>query len=151
MKKLITIAAVMMAAMFAKADTYLYWTVNMDDVTNYGATFARINGIDSNGQYYGIGDYVYIAEGGAGDTSLGSASYSNYLVTLFDASFSELAIGTAVNYSSVLSAFAYTGGAMAERPASPYSFSGFVVPEPTSGLLLLLGMGALALKRRRLR
>ena len=143
MKKLITIAAVVMAAMFAKADTYLYWTVDVGEFTD--AKYAEIGGYEG-GTYTSVGDWI--AVGGAGDTSLGSTTYSEYLVKLFDSSYNEIAqLSSAVAWSEILSS-TYTAGPMAERPASPYSFSGFVVPEPTSGLLLLLGMGALALKRK---
>lgn len=146
MKKLITIAAVMMAVMFAKADTYLYWTVNVGNFSN--AKYAEIGGVTADG-YVSVGDWI--AVGGAGDTSLGSTIYTDYLVKLFDSSYNEIAaLSTAVNYSSTLSQYAYTNGPMAERPANPYSFSGFtsLIPEPTSGLMLLLGLGALALKRK---
>lgn len=147
MKKLITIAAVMMAVMLAKADTYLYWTVDLTDSNISGASYAEIGGYE-NDTYTSVGDWIKV--GGAGDTSLGSTIYTDYLVKLFDSNYNEIAVSTAVNYSEFLSSYAYTSGATAKRPASPYSFSGFVVPEPSSALMLLLGLGALALKRSRL-
>lgn len=52
----------------------------------------------------------------------------------------------AVSYGDLYSAGAVT---TALSPMDGYMFSSYVVPEPTSALMLLLGMGALALRRRR--
>lgn len=152
MKKLLMVAMVAFAAVAAKADTYLYWTVNVGDFTD--ACVAKISGVHDDGSFISLGGLFV---GGDAYTSIATGTadpYTEYLVKLFDNRNNEIAyLTTAVNYSDTLSKFAYQGGTMSEKPASPYSFSGFTasIPEPTSGLLLLLGLGALALKRSRLR
>lgn len=151
MKKLITIAAVAMAAMFANADTFLYWTVAEDAWD--GAQYAALMGATSeDGVYTQIGSKV--AVGAAADTLIAdSSAYTSFMVNLFtysDANGWQGVATTGMAYTlSVLNAYTYQDlGVMSQPPSSPYSFSGFVVPEPTSGLLMLLGLAGLALKRK---
>lgn len=154
MKKLITIATVMMAAMFASADTYLYWTVEVGNFT--GATAAELWGSTDGSSYtriqtmYASSSFGFIPA----DAKLGvnASPYTSYLVRLY-----EDAIAIAESEESVSSddqslvAAIWSGESGAEHSpaANPYSFSGFVIPEPTSAMLILLGLGALALRRGR--
>lgn len=153
MKKFLMIAMVLCAAVVAKADLMLYWTVP-EDAWN-GAQYAAIMGKTDSG-YVQLGSKVEI--GGVADTSIGSSnSYVDYMVSLF--TYAGGAWNTLANSSSVYTynQLVDTGstyedlGEMSQFAESPYNFSGFTaaIPEPTSGLMLLLGLGALALKRKR--
>ena len=80
---------------------------------------------------YGAAEYSYVAElyleTGAGDELVG--------------------ISDIVTYADVKNQFVY---ANMDQKLAPYTFNAFTsVPEPTSGLLMLLGLGALALRRKR--
>lgn len=151
MKKLVTIATMMMAAMLVKADTFLYWTV-AENAWN-GAQYAALMGTTSEG-----GDYMQIgskvAVGAAADTLIAdSSAYTSFMVNLFtysEANGWQGVATTCMAYTlAALNAYTYQDlGVMSQRPSTPYSFSGFVVPEPTSGMMILLGVAALALKRR---
>lgn len=151
MKKLITIAAVMMAATFAKAELTLYW-----QVANYafeGATYARLYGVtgETETRLATMGLTV-----GAESTTVQSvlqnvvapfSDYSSYIVKLFDKSLTTV-VATSDPYTESLKSFIYNAGTTEPPPASPWQVNAFSVPEPTSGLLLLLGFAGLALKRQ---
>lgn len=156
MKKLIAIVAVMMAAMFAKADMYLYWTVNVGDFR--GATAAELWGSEDGSSYTRIQTMYASPSFGfvPADAKLGvSASpYINYLVRLYEDAIaiaeSEKPVSSD-NQSLVAAMWSGESGSEHSPAVNPFSFSGFtaLIPEPTSGLLMLLGLGALALKRKR--
>lgn len=147
MKKLLTIAAVAMATMFAKADLTLYWMVADNAWT--GASQAILMG-DSGSGYVPVA----LAELGIGveTTFVGynASPYTNFLVKLYDSALTELAVSTESVASTALASYMWDKSTSAQPPASPYSFSGFTasIPEPTSGLLMMLGICALALKRK---
>ena len=85
------------------------------------------------------------------------ASYDMFLVAFDTYSASDAAIDTAKNYlvSATLAATTFEPPATAttlEYSSANWgsaSWTAVTVPEPTSGLLLLLGMAGLALKRKR--
>ncbi len=143
MKKLLTIAMISLAALAAKADYYLYWTVPADAWN--GAMYAELNGVGSGG-LVSVGDWIDI--GGAGDSYIGD--FSAYYVKLYNEACLEVAISAEAISRDSFVGYMYQNGATAQRPADPISFSGFtgVIPEPTSGLMLLLGLAGLALKRK---
>ena len=89
-------------------------------------------------------------EGGAQLFGVFNGDVTSFLFELWDTD------GALVGYSNMsrsdLSyAIASSSGILGEHPADyrPFVLQG-VVPEPTSGLLLLLGMAGLALRRRRI-
>jgi hypothetical protein len=82
---------------------------------------------------YGTGEYSFIAE-------LYLESEGDKLVGVSDV----------VSYAALKDKFIYAN--MSQSGIDPYAFSSFhSVPEPTSGLMVLFGLGILALRRRSFR
>ena len=154
MRKLILTMILGLAAGIAKADVMLYWTV---DPKVKGYDYAVIYGIshdeENNVDVYKALDAV--TAGSAIDTNVsvskkeipgtGGSEYANYIVRLFN--------NSAVTYeSSIYSYNSLAAHVWATDMLSMKATEAFVfraVPEPTSGLLLLLGVAGLALKRKR--
>ena len=154
MRKLILTMILGLAAGIAKADVMLYWTV---DPNVKGYDYAVIYGIsrdkENNVDVYKALDAV--TAGSAIDTNVsvstkeipgtGGSEYANYIVRLFN--------NSAVTYeSSIYSYNSLAAHVWATDMLSMKATEAFVfraVPEPTSGLLLLLGVAGLALKRKR--
>ena len=153
MRKLILTMILGLAAGIAKADMMLYWTV---DPKVKGYDYAVIYGIshdENNVDVYKALDAV--TAGSAIDTNVsvstkeipgtGGSAYANYIVRLFN--------NSAVTYeSSIYSYNSLAAHVWATDMLSMKATEAFVfraVPEPTSGLLLLLGVAGLALKRKR--
>lgn len=150
MKKLLTIAMITLAIFVVKADVTLYWTVAEDAWS--GASKAVLFG-DNAGTYVPVAIAALGVEVETEFSGVSASPYTNYFVKLYSESMSSFDDALATSASSVYyeSLMAYMwdkNDPQAEPPASPYSFMGFVIPEPTSGLLFLLGFAALSLKRR---
>lgn len=169
MKKLIALFAVAAMAGLAQADV-LYWMV--------GGTQMDLESWDSAKLYANKTGYNYggelVASISRGDlefldtvtsSKVDGAGYSFYL-ELFKGTdsvgksyLSSVAMGDssnqgAVSWADLVKAGAVVSDIMEAGTATPYAgFAKFttadVVPEPTSGLLVLLGMAVLGLKRKR--
>ena len=65
--------------------------------------------------------------------------------------WSTLAVSETVSYSDLVTseAIAQSNGAYNPNYATPWVATSYVVPEPTSGMLILVGAALLALRRRR--
>lgn len=150
-------------AAHAAVDSYLYWMVdganyngsaiNFDYATisgDSGATYLNI--FDSNGQsqsqylpsdaYMG-GSVGNSTSGGAYAGLVSGTTYSSFLVELWLDSNERVGWQT-YSYASLVD-YIYT---TTPSSVTPFSVTA-VVPEPTSGLLSLFGLAALALRRRR--
>ena len=177
MKKSILLAMFLGAAGTSSADdSYLYWMINKDELANYssydnvrikavnGGTETYLNiysGPSSDSfSYHAAGDNISsigtdqvqdaIDWGEGFYASLaglsGLSSYS-FIVELWnDNNFLAQSFGDGT-YGAV-SAYIYSGGISAP-PATPWIATSFDIPEPSSGLLMLLGMAGLALRRRK--
>ena len=156
MKKLILSALIGMFAGAVSASE-LYW-IGSSDLNGYTeAQYATLYAVKTvGGQNVGSTatklTTINVSDLGwefSSDVSAYDSSYSFFieLSTANDTSSRVAATGL-VTYST-LSGSIYTGAMSSPNAYSSWSaYSAQVVPEPTSGLLLLLGLGALALKRK---
>jgi len=163
--------AVLLGAMSASAESYLYWMVG--DTGNFAYDNAQVrvlkNGVATDNYlslYYADGtavegnkvsdDYAKAAwEAELGlYAALGNLLGENYsyIIELRNDNGAFVAQTGALSYSDALNNIVDSGmgiptGGTGWDPSS--GGGGYNVPEPTSGMMVLLGMAALALRRRR--
>ena len=154
MKKLILVFGIIASAMCAKA-SYLYWTVaeTTDGVSSYNGAilYATTTGTNSGGTALDS-----IVTPGATTTSLAGyegAEYSYYIEYVNYAadysSYNSVATGNAFTYDQ-LSGARFNDALSAAQMTAVWTGSAVVpTPEPTSGLLLLMGFAMLGLKRKK--
>ena len=165
MKKVLITLTVVAAAMMANADV-LYWMVADDQVNDSiendsSGYFAYLRVNDSNDNMSSIATLdrrnanAVIEAADWGDQF--AANISGYAGNSYYF-YVELANGLRtdpVNYADINSAYLYSGGYSTPTESLPTGGFGQVsgttynVPEPTSGLLFVLGGMLLGLKRRR--
>ena len=147
-------AAMLLSTSVLAADTsYLYWmTENLGSFGGENWTYAQVK---------------YDSGSGTGYLAYGDTAKFNKELTLADDFFAmQVAIGSLTlgnSYKFALELFngdnkvvgssawlAYDAGFVGGKSMSAKEavFTGFQIPEPTSGLLMLLGFGALALRRK---
>ena len=170
MKKTILLAA-LIGATGAFADSYLYWMVNtadssLDSNYSYVRVYDTASGTYLTPIYDGSFDYAYTqakGESGLNKATIEDAaewgegffaslsgietSSASFVVELFNESGTWLAQSAALS-GSAAAGYIYNGGISAP-PAVPWTAGSFAIPEPTSGLLMLLGIAGLALRRKR--
>ena len=175
MKKLLillSVAALALPSTAGENDYLLYWLVSDDYVTDNmgGVTFqgaelyANVSGAETQ---ISLGSYFSSSESGLSDLSevpvqiADLASLASSEILSFYIEFQTYNGGVwntigksetmTIGYAQALSAITdYRSGKTPSnysQALSPSSF--YVVPEPTSGLMLLVGLASLALKRRR--
>lgn len=177
MKNVILALTVGFVALAAKADIMLYWTVptynydpekgeentSMDQAiysyysdpnhstmptTLYATIFAK-----SGSDGYTALDTIVL--GSAVDTNITgySSDYESYIIELYNAN-EKVAFSEPYTYASLLSSnptwVTDTLGMKADVAFNFGSGNFRATPEPTSGLLMLLGLAGLALKRKRI-
>ena len=147
-------AAIMLGSAMAAEDSYLYWMVS--DAHYYEApgdpisfNYATIS-VDDGATYLSPAQSAdstgYSTSGGVYSGVFDSDSVKSFLVELWDDNNDRVG-WMRYSASSLKDYFYQNAGAHGE--GSPFMVSQ-VVPEPTSGVLLLLGMGGLALRRRKM-
>lgn len=176
-RRIVAIGMMVMAAFLARAATeeVLWWQVPTDptvytftdgnvSASSLGVTDARIR--DSNGDYLVIPMDVQgtLVEGDSSGVPMGKAWFAylpdspeglSFLVELgnWDAEeFSWVGIAQSRSYTfEELSSHIIQdwSGPNATPAIQPWVADGYVVPEPSSGILLLIGGGLLALRRKR--
>jgi hypothetical protein len=173
MKKILSIATVLAAVAMARADV-IYWMVS-DDVANGNVSGVESAATSSQNPYAKL--MVTLADGTGSPTMIDSkaasavsdaADWGEYFTTTIGSAYAnnsysfyvELYNGyrtEASNYDtlvsngyiaksgSIQSPVSFAGGSFGQTSGSTYN-----VPEPTSGLLFLVGGMLLGLKRRRM-
>ena len=152
----------------ARADYWLNWRV--DDSGSYSFDYAKVavnSGSGYSSYLVSIGDfagydYYGADEGGksvnAGDelgiTFAGTGNPVNdylFRVELYDADDKLLAASDSISWGTAVNPENSYGTLNLMNPAAqPWVAQNFhVVPEPTSGMLFLLGLASLALRRKR--
>ena len=156
MKKLITIMILSSAALLSRADeSYLYWMVDITD-SEYVDSFAFATLKESSTGQYLLDKQTGVNAIAANDDGLTTSAYDfvmptafmsstySFILELYNESGSMVGWSTAVNFDE-FSGHIFSG--MQPTGANPYVFSA-VVPEPTSGMLFLVGLALLGLRRK---
>ena len=128
-------------------DTVTYLSMLNPSAVGPGATIARLD--------YDMG-YMNVPtmwQADITDFTSDSPEYS-FVIELGNyenGSWSTLAVSETVSYSDLsdMQAVAQSNGAYNPNYATPWVAQSYVVPEPTSGMLVLVGAALLALRRRR--
>lgn len=147
----------------ADADSYLYWMITTSDDYAY-AKIRAANDPDTQTSNYlniynvGLGSIgESITKGQVADeAAYGDGLYAgmvdsanlpaSFIVELFNAQ--DKFISQSVISSSAVADYLYRGGT-GIPPSSFVAASSFAIPEPSSGLLMLVGCAVLGLRRRR--
>lgn len=161
MKKLLTFAFAVAALACANASE-LWWTVNTETTSDFDWTTAKLFASADGNNFEGVqlGDEwgkEDIADWGNAFTDL-TGSEKAFYIELYNSAGNRVATsatsvddvrGYGAVSAAVLAGSVWNGGMSTPSPYTFSQFSANVVPEPTSGLMILLGLAALGLKRKR--
>lgn len=151
MKKLILMSFVSAALMALAEDSYLYWQVQQDS-SGVEFDYAQVKADGTTVVGKGADRYLAADEtgysGGPINTYFDLAYVgSTFVVELLNASGDVVGRSGLFEYSDIKSNIF---GGTTPSGASPWTVTSLEsVPEPTSGLLFLMGLAGLALRRKR--
>lgn len=158
MKRIAFVFASVCAFSALATEQYLYWMVS--GAGDYSGTWTAVRMKETSSD-----SYLTLYSGGAG-TELGTTASSAYATSisglyaalgasigseyLVDLMWGDTAVASATVAGGDMTS--YLTASLLKPAGSPMEVSGFAatgaVPEPTSGLLLLLGVAALAIRRK---
>lgn len=147
-----------MLAVGVSAET-LYWQVtDYEKPFDYAQLYVTQDGTYSGGAAVGGNSKAYTVEDPYTSTSVTQTNISSYsgpeysfYVELFNSSNEKIGRGQIFNYNNLAEYIALdtSFGDKALNNLTSRNFSMGTIPEPTSGLLFLMGGAVLALRRRR--
>ena len=168
MKKVLIAGAVAIACIVSAKADYLYWQATADQYNAAGIKGDDLNNAvsalwytaDNGASYKQLGDYFDGTAVGSFDTTSISpnftdSNYSYYIeLATYDSSTgisSKGSVGSLKYADIATSGLLSAAQGLAQVKATWGNMQGStkVVPEPTSGLMMLVGMALLGLKRRR--
>ena len=155
MKKAFLILSLLGSLVASADDSYLYWMI--DTTADFAYAKIRADGSDTylnvyDGTFTALSespmvtkaDYLDAKDWGDGFYAAVSGSVpSTFIVELWNAE------NAYVGFSSVSSSGHIYSGGMGLPAATAATASSFAIPEPSSGLLMLVGCAVLGLRRRK--
>ena len=176
MKKSIFLAVLLAAIGASASDSYLYWmvtTTGTKGADSFDYNYARIKAVDGGTETYlsiyeadfdqplevggvsgvsksTVDDYAGFGSSAGFYASLAGINLStaSFIVELYNDDGKFLAQSFNDGSYGTVSGMIYNGG-ISIPPAMPWKAGSFDIPEPSSGLLMLLGMAGLALRRKK--
>ena len=157
MKKLIMGVAAMVCGIALAEDSYLYWQINQNEAEKpIEFAYAQVKATTVDGDIY-VGEAMGVTGGGTARSAgpinsvfdaaaYGEGSGYSFVVELMNSEFGVIGESTTFSYADIAP---YIFSSMGQTGASAWTVTAFTVPEPTSGLLFLLGLASLALKRKK--
>ena len=150
MKKYLLMSLFVIGATVASADSYLYWMGSAPEGRTWDyaqlmyTTTADYNGtkvVDAAAERISGQNVTYSSW--ADITGFDDSNYSFYIEYMSEGSQTASFSSAILSYDSIKDSIKDSLTTMGVKSAT------FNVPEPTSGMMLLLGMGLLALKRKK--
>lgn len=135
----------------------MYWMVDTGSIeekispTSFDAVYLKSTGGDTI-SYFTVGlEGIKTFQGAGGyftTQDISGYSSSSFFVELYN---SGAVVGSSeiIPYSTLQSLNAIYETGIGAGGGNPYSFSSFAVPEPNSGILVLIGVALTSLRRRR--
>ena len=157
MKKLLILAAVIVAGVAANAATFKWTAANIygadltTKITGSATIYAYLSTADASSAV--VVTSAPITSGAMATTydwtaAVVDSQYNFYYVIENDGKTFTSAVKTGLAQATSTTTVAFANQASATQNSANW-VGGGAVPEPTSGLLMLLGMAGLALRRRR--
>ena len=158
MKKLIMGVAAMVCGIALAEDSYLYWQINQNEAEKpIEFAYAQVKATTVDGDIY-VGEAMGVQGGGTArsagpiNSAFDAAAYGegsgySFVVELMNSEYDVIGESETFGYAAIAQ---YIWSPMGQKGESAWTVTTFsAVPEPTSGLLLLIGVAGLALRRRR--
>ena len=157
MKKIVLGVAAMVCGIALAEDSYLYWQINQNEAEKpIEFAYAQVKATGDGGDIY-VGEAMGVTGGGTATSAgpinsafnmsaYGEGSGYSFVVELMNSELDVIGESETFGYAAIAR---YIWSPKEQRGESAWTVTAFnAVPEPTSGLLLLMGLAPLALRRK---